>query len=85
VSVDLDHTNTNGLVNGDIPANQPCPFHTTCPMIFERCPTPENLNPHPFSCACARMQSIILNGQKRDAARAMNQQNPTIKPNPFTS
>lgn len=64
MSADLDHTNTNGLVHGDIPAGKPCPFHATCPRLDERCPTPEKLKPHPFSCGLARLHSIILNSKE---------------------
>lgn len=63
----IDHTNTNGLVHGDIPADTACPFWTECPYLVERCPTPKNLKPHPYSCAAARLQSIILNSKERQS------------------
>ena len=54
----FDHTNANGLVGGDIPAGQPCPFLSECNLRMDRCPSPENLLPHGFSCGCARAISI---------------------------
>jgi hypothetical protein len=49
----------NGLVGGDIPANTPCPFRVGCPRRDARCPDNANLRPHPYSCAAARLQSMI--------------------------
>jgi hypothetical protein len=51
------------LVNGNIPAGQPCPFANTCHFKFERCPTEDNVKMVDFSCAAARLQDMI---QQRD-------------------
>lgn len=76
-----DHTNSNGLVHGDIPAGDPCPWHDSCHAFNEGCPSPENLKPHPFSCALARLHSIILNGPdgekfRREVLKPRQQRNP---------
>lgn len=47
------------LVQGNIPAGQPCPFENTCKMRVERCPTSHNLKDIDFSCAAARLQDMI--------------------------
>jgi len=54
----FDHTNANGLVDGDIPAGRPCPFLSECGLRMDRCPSPTNLKLHGFSCGCARAFSI---------------------------
>ena len=59
-----DHTNSNGLVNGRIPAGKPCPFETECKLKMERCPTKDSLKTVDFSCAAARAHSIIKNSEK---------------------
>jgi hypothetical protein len=53
------YTNDHGLVGGNIPAGQPCPFLDACKLRFERCPTPENLKTVPFSCAAARLHALV--------------------------
>lgn len=54
----VDHTNTNGLVDGLIPAGKPCPWALQCRMRMDRCPTKEKLREVDFSCAAARLFSI---------------------------
>jgi hypothetical protein len=52
--------NSNGLVDGRIPAGKPCPFASDCTVYNERCPSKENDNMRtvPMSCAIARAFSI---------------------------
>lgn len=58
-----DHLNTNGLVDGNIPAGQSCPFVERCSARTTRCPVDNDTLPWPFSCAAARAHSIGLNPQ----------------------
>lgn len=52
--------NSNGLVNGNIPKGQPCPFHVNCKMGNERCPVEGNTKEVDFSCAAARAHSMVV-------------------------
>lgn len=54
----------NGLVDGNIPAGKPCPWWGNCSMKVEGCPSDKNLKPRAFSCALARLNSIIDSGKK---------------------
>lgn len=56
----MSYLNTNGLVDGNIPANKPCPFYAECKRKTGYCPSETNLLAHTFSCALARLNSIIL-------------------------
>jgi hypothetical protein len=60
-----NYTNLNGLVDGNIPAGQPCPFIGQCTMKNERCPTEGNVKPCAYSCALARLHSVLAEGKKR--------------------
>lgn len=42
------------LVEGRIPAGQPCPWATSCQGRMARCPTQQHPREAPFSCALAR-------------------------------
>jgi hypothetical protein len=55
----MSYLNTNALVDGNIPAGQSCPFAGECKLIMERCPTEDNLKTVAFSCALARLNSLI--------------------------
>jgi hypothetical protein len=55
----IGYLNANGLVDGNIPAGQACPFAGECNRIMERCPTEDNLKAVAFSCALARLNSLI--------------------------
>lgn len=61
----MSYTNSNGLVDGNIPAGSPCPFVEGCGMKNERCPTEGNVKPHAFSCALARLNSLIADVKKK--------------------
>jgi hypothetical protein len=54
-----DHTNRNGLVNGNIPAGKPCPFLSSCKKKHDLCPTEEKLRGLPFDCREAKMHSFV--------------------------
>lgn len=54
----FDYLNANGLVNGEIPEGQPCPFASECAMCHHRCPTAERPRPFNFSCGLARFYSM---------------------------
>ena len=51
--------NSNGLINGIIPAETPCPFIDEC-VIYDvtKCPNKEKLHPAGYSCAAARGFSL---------------------------
>ena len=61
----MSYTNSNGLVNGNIPAGQPCPFAAECGRKNEHCPVPGKVKPNDFSCALARLNSLIADGKKK--------------------
>ena len=55
----MNYCNTNGLVDGNIPKGQPCPFLSKCGLKNERCPTKEKPNNlYDYSCAAARAWSL---------------------------
>lgn len=54
-----DFRNTNGLVDGKIPARKPCPFLHECNRINDNCPIPNKTKDNNFSCGFARGWSII--------------------------
>ena len=54
-----DYLNSNGLVRGLIPPRTPCPFFEECGRREDRCPNEINLKEHHFSCALARLHSIV--------------------------
>jgi hypothetical protein len=56
----MSYLNQNGLVDGNIPKGQPCPFLEGCGLKNERCPTKDKPNTqHDYSCAGARLHSLI--------------------------
>jgi hypothetical protein len=59
VGAQVSYLNSNGLVDGNIPAGSACPFIGNCQMKNERCPSEEKVKPHTFSCALARLNSMI--------------------------
>lgn len=61
-----DHTNSNGLVDGNIPAGQACPFVDNCTMKKDICPTKEKVNENPISCGAARIHSLYTLKEKRE-------------------
>lgn len=56
----MTHYNSNGLVNGLIPAGEPCPFAAKCGLIMDRCPVEGKVKSHAFSCAAARGFSLCM-------------------------
>jgi hypothetical protein len=59
-----DHLNTNGLVDGNIPAGHSCPFLADCLTRRAWCPSNDGmqaLRDVPYSCAAARAHSMIAN------------------------
>jgi hypothetical protein len=65
MTFDSNYTNSNGLVDGNIPAGQACPFVGECVMKNERCPTEGNVKQCAYSCALARLHSVIAEGKKK--------------------
>lgn len=59
-----DHENTNGLVDGNIPKGDACPFISFCPEKRENCPTVERPKGVNFSCGLARFISMVKNIEK---------------------
>jgi len=60
----MSYTNTNGLVDGCIPEGQPCPFAGDCKMKTDNCPVEGRVKANKFSCALARLNSLISEGKK---------------------
>lgn len=54
-----NYLNSNGLVNGKIPATLPCPWINECKIKDSNCPTVENPKNNLFSCGMARAFSLI--------------------------
>lgn len=52
---------SNGLEAGNIPAGKPCPFRVGCLARTSACPDNANLRSVPYSCAAARLHSLIKN------------------------
>lgn len=55
----MSYLNSNGLEDGNIPAGQPCPFWESCKMRTDNCPSQSQPKPRAFSCALARLNSMI--------------------------
>jgi hypothetical protein len=54
------YLNENGLVNGLIPAGEPCPFLDRCKFKVHTCPGVDGkMKVNHFSCAAARLHSTI--------------------------
>ena len=56
-----DFRNSNGLVNGMIPANCICPFIETCGFINRNCPDHGFEKSGDFYCSVAATQSALKN------------------------
>lgn len=59
----LNYYNANGLVDGNIPEGEECPFLGDCTHRTNNCPSKELGNVrvgHGFSCALARLRSLLL-------------------------
>jgi hypothetical protein len=54
-----DYFNSNGLINGRVPAGHACPFFAECKMANESCPTKTSLKEEDYACATARMHSLL--------------------------
>lgn len=54
----------NGLVGGNIPAGNACPWWKGCSMQTERCPSEEKPKTNDYSCALARLNSTIDSSKK---------------------
>ncbi len=58
--------NSNGLVDGSIPAGGACFVADGCKIRTAYCPTKDSPRDVPFSCALVRLMSIMaLNKKKR--------------------
>jgi hypothetical protein len=55
----MGYYNENGLVDGNIPIGKACPFIDECKLKMDRCPTQEKPKTVPFSCAAARLHSLL--------------------------
>ncbi len=55
-----DYLNSNGLINGKIPAGQTCGYYNECTRKNGYCPGGDHLLEHEFSCALARLHSAVL-------------------------
>lgn len=54
--------NSNGLINGKIPAGEPCPFGSECECRSENCPqlgSYVHLLGSAYSCGFARAFSLV--------------------------
>lgn len=64
----MHYYDSNGLVDGEVPAGKPCPYLDACGLRNDNCPSEERGNlrmEHGFSCACARAISLMLDGAKK--------------------
>jgi hypothetical protein len=63
----LNHSNSNGLEKGRIPAHKECPFWDECGRRDSNCPSQanQNLRTHPFSCGLARGWSMVKLAKNR--------------------
>ena len=68
----MDWLNANGLVDGNIPPETQCPFWDDCGRRVANCPSHENgnLRPHDFSCALARLFSLVKTSEEKKHAQA---------------
>jgi len=64
----MSHTNSNGLVNGNIPAGQACHFLGHCKFKQTSCPSTERPHTNPFSCAAARLHSMVSEVKAKGSA-----------------
>ena len=48
------------LIDGKIPAGEPCQFSQECPWLVKQCPTEAECKTVPYSCAMARLQASAL-------------------------
>jgi hypothetical protein len=55
----MSYLNQNGLEDGNIPKGKACPFLQECGLRNDRCPTQENPKPVNYSCAGARLFSLV--------------------------
>jgi hypothetical protein len=60
-----EYRDSNGLVQGMIPAGQPCPFLSRCKFKVHTCPGVDGKTKgNHFSCAAARAFSLITEAEK---------------------
>ncbi len=65
-------SNSNDLKNGNIPANQPCPYLDRCKFKVHTCPGVDGkTKPNEFSCAAARLHAAIAKADNAPGFRAM--------------
>jgi hypothetical protein len=57
--MEKSYLDSNGLEDGKIPAGNCCPAIKECGLRNERCPSESNLLDGPYSCAGARLWSLI--------------------------
>lgn len=60
----MSYLDENGLVDGKIPAGSACPWHETCDLKMDRCPSKEKPKENAFSCALARLNSMIASSRR---------------------
>lgn len=58
--------NAHGLVDGRIPAGTPCHHAAECQRRGDNCPTTERPRDVAFSCALARLASLVKLERKDD-------------------
>ena len=51
---------TFSLINGYIPANNPCPFLSNCRFRVHQCPTDTNIKSVNYSCAAAKIHAKLV-------------------------
>lgn len=49
----------SNLVDGNIPAGEPCLYLDDCKLRNDNCPSANNLKQRPFSCAAARAHAMM--------------------------
>lgn len=58
------YLNNNGLEDGNIPVGKPCPFLANCRLRNDSCPNDKNPRTRAYSCAMARLHSMIAEEAK---------------------
>lgn len=79
-----EYRDANGLIQGMIPAGQPCPFLNRCKFKVHTCPGVDGRTKgNHFSCAAARAFSLITEAEKEQPGAGRRLQMVVEKPIQF--
>ncbi len=54
------------LLNGLVPAGDPCPFLDKCKFKVHQCPTDTNIKATDYFCAAARIHANLVDSEKQE-------------------